>query len=318
MNVRFTKELDKTCYTVFMNFANSIFKYIDRIDKKEKIILFFLPFFFNRQNLQHKNKPKKQSELLQNKSSQNSFGVTLIELLIAVAIISVLLIVIFFIANRQIFKAKDGIRKADLNELSIILEDFYNNKGCYPRPTEICYNASDDTINPCYICGEEANPLPNYKLPCNPDHPNKRYLYEVEEGDCPQWYKLYTELAHTTDSGDCPYGICGPEGGYDYGLSSQNVNLSTTDRAYGWKKDTNVCASCRSATDPYSNCNLSDYYSIHGTQSLCCSENNYQPDNCSHHYYDDDFNCFFCEGTLLECNDQYPSYTYDFRNNYCP
>lgn len=208
-------------------------------------------------------------------------GVTLTEVLIILAIVGLFLITAFLVFYKQIFKAQDSKRKSDLHELTNILEDFYNDNGCYPQPTEICYDSSSegrDNNLLCHICGDEANPIPNFRLPCNPDHPKKKYLYEVENSSCPQWYRIYTELSEHEDSGSCAYGSCGVESdtgvdiGYDYGVSSPNVNLRHHTYLNGYDPDTNACNRC----DTVENCeNLlerGEYTDIYPNNYECCLE----------------------------------------------
>ncbi len=69
-------------------------------------------------------------------------GFTLMELLIVVAIIGIIgtLVIVFLNPLTQLEKAYDTKRKKDLNLLRKAIEEWYNDKGCYPKPEEICYS----------------------------------------------------------------------------------------------------------------------------------------------------------------------------------
>ena len=109
-------------------------------------------------------------------------GFTLMELLIVIVIIAILATIAIVLLNpmQQISKAQDGRRKNDLATFQKVLEDYYNDKGCYPRPNEVCYPNSQSGYNPnvdtkCYICGNESSPanFANFspymaRLPCDP------------------------------------------------------------------------------------------------------------------------------------------------------
>lgn len=228
-------------------------------------------------------------------------GLTLTEILIMFTIVALFLITAYFVFFKQIFKALDGKRKADLHTLTNILEDFYNDTGCYPRPTEICYDAADDTTIPCHICGDEANPLPGFDLPCNPEHPKKKYLYDVENSDCPQWYRIYTELDNPESSGPCPYGSCGPDGevGYDYGISSPNVNLERSSTLWGYEGGSyNACQECGTVEM----CEQGNYEGIYSGMYDCCMDN---PEAMGCVFYGcdpDSHTCNYC-GNLRQCTD---------------
>ena len=61
-----------------------------------------------------------------------SFGFTLIELLVVIAIIGVLASVVLASVNTARAKSRDARRKADLNQLRLALELYYDANGAYP------------------------------------------------------------------------------------------------------------------------------------------------------------------------------------------
>lgn len=145
-------------------------------------------------------------------------GFTLMELLIVIALIAILVIAALTLLNplKQIQKSWDGKRKTELGQLRKVLEDWYNDKNCYPKPDQICYKDKTQTI--CPICGRQSG-SPSFSpylpsLPCDPQSPGKEYLYQVEDADCPSSYKIYAILSELPQSGS-----------YNYGVSSGNTNL---------------------------------------------------------------------------------------------
>lgn len=153
---------------------------------------------------------------LKRKKSKYSF--TILELLLTVAIIAILATAVLALINpkKQIEKAWDGKRKKELSTLQKVLEDWYNDKNCYPKPSEICYQTLSETEG--YICGNEPtspdfSPYLN-KLPCDPQHPNKKYLYQVDNFDCPSSYKIYALISENPNTGS-----------YNYGVTSSNISL---------------------------------------------------------------------------------------------
>jgi len=182
---------------------------------------------------------------------------TLMELLIIIALLALVAIAAFVLLNpkKQLEKVWDGKRKHELSQLKKVLEDWYNDKNCYPRPEEICYD-SPTANNTCHICGNHQNSpkLTPYlsSLPCDPQHPTKEYLYQVDNPTCPKWYRIYADLSSSdyttndpqTEEVGCFFQGCGPgpNYGYDYGLSSPNVDLERSSSfAYCAISGCNIC-----------------------------------------------------------------------------
>lgn len=162
--------------------------------------------------------------------STKESGMTLFELVIAVALLMILAAVVFSTINfkAQIDNGNDARRKSDLTNLTRMLDDFYNDKERYPLPSEICYDGAGSTT--CTICGSEYTP-PQFipytrKLPCDPQHDAHIYRYEVSDVNTPQWYRVFAKLGNVSDPQSC--GTCGPAGEqvYSYGVSSSNKNLT--------------------------------------------------------------------------------------------
>lgn len=206
-------------------------------------------------------------------------GFTLQELLIVIAILALAFTFMLAFLNpiTQLAKARDGKRKSDLNKLRIILEDFYNDHNCYPKPTEICYDALTDDDIPCHICGYEKNPLPNFSLPCNPSHPKLQYLYDVENSDCPQWYRIYTKLQFEEDKDSielgCGFSSCGPgpDYGYDYGISSPGKGLEKNEYLYCYDPS-NTCGICGSVNLCQDSLDRGACLEIYPSLDACCQD----------------------------------------------
>lgn len=172
-------------------------------------------------------------------SSKHSF--TLMEIMIVVTLLIIIAIVGLVTLNpfTQINKANDAKRKSELTILKKVLEDWYNDKGCYPKVNQICYDSG--TYNPvnlttsCHICGSKPgspslSPYLN-SVPCDPQQTNERqYLYEINDVNCPTLYKIYGKLSNSADSVITELGCqtaCGPYGNcnYNYGVTSSNTGL---------------------------------------------------------------------------------------------
>lgn len=104
-------------------------------------------------------------------------GFTLIEMLVVIAIISILIgigVNTFTIAQK---KARDVRRKADLRSIQVALELYKQDKGSYPTggcTNYYCYTSST-TSN--YISGLEPDYIP--KLPTDPKTPNTGPAYSA-------------------------------------------------------------------------------------------------------------------------------------------
>ncbi len=166
---------------------------------------------------------------------------TLLEIVIIITLIALIVVAAFVLLNPlgQIQKTFDGKRKTELAQLRKVLEEWYNDKNCYPRPDQICYNAPQAIPGGtyfCQICGNEST-SPSFspyltKILCDPEHPTKKYLYQVDNVNCPRWYKIYTKLNNKKDPSIAEVGCssgCGIGNYtgfiYNYGVTSPNTDL---------------------------------------------------------------------------------------------
>lgn len=148
------------------------------------------------------------------KSKKRFKGLTLIELLVALAIV-VLIISSFFVGLTQIQKARDAKRKADLEKIKTALYDYYFDSSCFPEELPGCGD----------IFGSGSAAYLN-EFPCDPK--GGSYGYQIEEKECSQWFKILTNLENIKDPGIDKVGCrngCGPECEYNYGLASTNIQV---------------------------------------------------------------------------------------------
>ncbi len=250
--------------------------------------------------IHHPSSRSKPSTIIHHLSSKHGF--TLMELLIVIALIALVAAVALILFNpwQQIGKSYDAKRKHDLNELRKAYEDYYNDKGCYPTGNIVCYNTPKADIKgmgqgttivgySCNICGRETSPdFSPYMsvLPCDPEKPKKDYLYQYDPSTCPSWYRLYTDLSieKDLDSVDlgCALGGCGLkyppastlQYGYDYGVSSTNLEISNVFNCIDYG---NTCNTCTTYDECLVDPGCADKNKIYGSRSICCARN---PGSC--------------------------------------
>lgn len=149
-------------------------------------------------------------------------GLTIFELLVVIAVLVLLAIFITLNIPPQIAKARDARRKVDLEKIKTALYDYYFDADCFPKELPGC---EEDFGSSSMVY------LNNF--PCDPKGIN--YAYEVEDGECSQWFKILTNLENTQDLGIDKVGCrggCGPECRYNYGLASTNIRVNKDCVAY--------------------------------------------------------------------------------------
>ena len=175
------------------------------------------------------------------------------ELLIIIALIFLIAtaVLVLFNPKKQIEKSWDGKRKTELAQLSKVLEDWYNDKQCYPKPSEICYDAPDRKT--CHICGRSPQ-SPSFSpylssLPCDPQSPTKEYLYQVDDANCPRLYRIYTTLSNSSDPAIAEVGCsqnCGPGDVtgyiYNYAVTSPNTAPESGPGSFYCQDDQGNCS----------------------------------------------------------------------------
>lgn len=143
-------------------------------------------------------------------SGEGQRGVTIVEIMIVVAFLAVLgvILLVALKPQTQLAKSRDARRKADLNKLKNIFEDYYNDKKQYPPTLPAC-----------------GQPLSGYldKIPCDP-RDSSPYGYTAGA----QSFRLYAKLEYDKDLSIAQVGCqnnCGPGCAYNWGVSSSNVGL---------------------------------------------------------------------------------------------
>ncbi len=150
-------------------------------------------------------------------------GFTLVEVLIVVAIIAVLASAVFF-ANffANIGKSRDARRKAELNTMQKLLEDYYNDNDQYLTVDTISIDGFGCQTDP-----ERFKPYLS-RLPCDPQYPNRTYAYVSDDGSY-QKYRIYALMEYTTDpdvkENPCINGCSVSGRTYNYVVTSPNIDL---------------------------------------------------------------------------------------------
>ena len=193
---------------------------------------------------------------------------TLVEITIVISIVALIISAAIALLNpfTQIKKSWDGKRKAELNTLPKIFEDFYNDKNRFPLASDVCFDAASPprtdvfgkTACFCQICGRSSqspkiSQLP--ELPCDPQSTQKEYLYDY---DCattsPNWFRIYTKLSLTDDPDiervGCGFG-CGPAPDFAYNYlvfynASPEVSICSDYIRLYQKDQQGLCNICKS------------------------------------------------------------------------
>lgn len=138
---------------------------------------------------------------------RKSKGFTMIELLIAISIIGILssFLLANFVGVRQ--RARDGVRKSDLQQIRSVLEFYRADKGSYPsgNPFTSCGGQFTDGGSPAVVYMQ--------KIPCDPSA-DTSYTYSVS-GTGNTTYSISACLENTNDSqvdtaGTCTYTLRNP------------------------------------------------------------------------------------------------------------
>ena len=193
----------------------------------------------------------------------------------------------------QIYKGQDSRRKSELAALQKVLEDFYNDKQCYPKPNEVCYNDTAEQLATSVVATpyHPNSPL-SFPSPLRSPIAPKNYTYQVDPTTtCPTHYRIYTTLSNQSDpiiAQKCQYG-CGPapDFSYNYGVSSPNTsleanpNLCTDATTLHFLNDAHNCNTCGGAANgeppnPYEHCQVivpgETYYTDEQCQVTCATQ----------------------------------------------
>lgn len=120
-----------------------------------------------------------------------SSGFTLIELLVVIAIIGLLASVVLASLNSARAKARDARRVADIKQVQLALELYYDDNGRYPLPSGStgCAGGSSSAV-----CRLSTALSPNY-IPTVPNDPlftntSSNYRYWIDNTSNPQAYTI--------------------------------------------------------------------------------------------------------------------------------
>lgn len=167
------------------------------------------------------------------KTKHTSFGFTLVELLVVVAVIGVLAGTVAFVINpaEQIKKAHDAQRKNDLAQMARVLEQYYNDFGIYPE-NDVSFQIVDNE-DVSHVWGTSWAPYID-TLPEDPVD-TQNYIYLSDQDG--QRYYLYANIERGVNDEQ----ICNPTTGLacdnatgafcgdnslvcNYGISSSNTS----------------------------------------------------------------------------------------------
>lgn len=140
-------------------------------------------------------------------------GFTLTELLIAVSIIGLLLGVVLINWRVQIDRGWDVLRKKHLADLKRALEEYYNDKGCYP------------SVSVLTQCGGAGLQPYLQKIPCDPMSRLPYKYVPLDNNNLCRGYRIFASLRDTADSDIVALGCngitgCGFGAGFNYGISA--------------------------------------------------------------------------------------------------
>jgi type II secretion system protein G len=153
---------------------------------------------------------------------KNRKGFTLVEMVVTIAILSILATTAIAVLNpfAQFQKANDAKRMTDLSQIQKALETYYQDHQSYPPQN----GANDYRINDGRLIdwGKSWQPYMNV-IPKDPSS-NKNYVYSV--GDNGQSYFIYASLDRVNSSNQCsgadPCGSTKCVGTCNFGISSPN------------------------------------------------------------------------------------------------
>lgn len=148
-------------------------------------------------------------------------GFTLIEIIIVVAILATLIIGAFsanLLPNLQ--KGRDSKRKQDLQKITRVLEDYYNDNDQYPPQVSGQINGVP--------WGDSFSPYTS-TLPKDPQSPGRNYLYSTSS--LGNYFVVFSTLENTLDADIGRVGCdpsCGPDISnqqYNFAVHSGNVRI---------------------------------------------------------------------------------------------
>ena len=149
------------------------------------------------------------------KHSRNTFdiqGMSMIEILIVVAIMAVLSTVMISGMKKQISKAQDARRKADIGNLRKAFEEYYDDNESYPD-LAVLANCGSAALSP-YL----------REIPCDPEDESSYVGFSLA-GDWGAGFRILTKLSNLNDRSIGDVG-CDPDYGCSFGDTSYNYGVA--------------------------------------------------------------------------------------------
>lgn len=143
--------------------------------------------------------------------NQNQFGFTLLEIIIAMAVIAIVSSALWGNFFSSLSKGRDSRRKQDLQSVAKALELYYADSKAYPTALPSWGASFANQSNTAVIYMQ--------KLPADPAYPAATYCY-TSTGSL---YKLYANLENTSDPVVFVTPVLCSTVYYNYGISSQNT-----------------------------------------------------------------------------------------------
>lgn len=154
-------------------------------------------------------------------------GFTLVELLVVMAILSLLATVGFGQYRTSQKKARDAQRKADLDNIGRVVEMYYNDNASYPVGDDGLISVDGVSIdwgNQLIKEYDDQSVVYMKSLPVDPAD-NQHYCYQSDG----TYYRVFTSLENDNDSDISGIYSCTYQGeteSYNYGIASPNISLT--------------------------------------------------------------------------------------------
>lgn len=159
----------------------------------------------------------------------------MVEVLLVVSILLIMIGIITGTLNplALINRGKDARRKKDIARIKVAMEEYMNDKGCFPNEAKIA--ELSDVSN----CGGDIFGPQLGVWPCDPN--GSPYHLFVEDVGCPSWFKVIVYLENEKDRDIPDWWYDGSPGSYyvgDGSLSNADVNFGTSSTNVLWHERT--------------------------------------------------------------------------------
>lgn len=162
-----------------------------------------------------------------------SQGFTLVELLVVMALISILAAMISGSFVSATIKARDSKRKSDIGQMQRSLEAYYNDYGVYPNSTNGGIVVGGSTLGWGATFKDGNGTIYMAQLPNDSKQPRIQYYYVSAANH--KSYQIFTHLENTIDlqllstipPTSAPGMVCGTTA-CNYGVSSSNIKVTDT------------------------------------------------------------------------------------------